>query len=356
MSNVQVIARKEEPSISLGPKKESVMQRQMRERREAPMQSQTMLLPGTVPVVPPPKLPTTVGLLTPRRRIVLPPKLSPPADPYDYTKFKNPTPRTPEPEHVQSPRMTPEEQDAEEQYFHDKIAAADKRKKVEKKETPVEINDALISTLVSGGVTAAIKEMSKKIAITNTPEEWREKGPEFESVAVMAALLLERQEKKENAKHDKDYACMITVNVKPGVTFEELEKQVNKYVNRSEKAALECSYHWCYERRWGENSGDHNPGYHCHILQTREGLKPCRLKSNARSTFGGLVGDPMNDRQLNFKWKPYSQYAPALSYIHGQKTQLKIEYHDKDVIWRSQIKIKEYYTKVGQKDKSTEDN
>lgn len=166
-------------------------------------------------------------------------------------------------------------------------------------------------------------------------DDWEELG--WTGVAREMREIEKAKEAKEEKKADSDYAFLLTVNVKPGVTLEQLQTQVNKWVSR--KPCQKGNIRYVYERRWANPSA---PGYHVHILQTRDDRKVSDWKREAKSTFG-QVCDANNPHCFNFKSIPYSQYAARLAYLQGKKKAEKLDYVQKDKEWRKDVGLQDLY-------------
>lgn len=131
----------------------------------------------------------------------------------------------------------------------------------------------------------------------------------------------------------------VTVNCKPDVQIHELQKKVNKYVNR--KFIAECEY--VYEQR-GSTEFELGKGKHVHILVKQRGdCHDGQFKQNTRNTFKSLVGNPQTHVDIRAVKEAY--VSDKRDYMRGQKTgEGKQEKVEMDKIYRAQNNLEEYYT------------
>lgn len=166
-----------------------------------------------------------------------------------------------------------------------------------------------------------------------------------------AYAMRQAHDELQNKKSEKSYAMFITVNASPGTTLEQLQKQVDKYVNK--KPFQQVTRMWTYERRWSEEATWE--GYHCHLLIVCPvGKKPAEIKRETQSTFKGICS-VTNSHCLNIKYIPLDQYEARVAYITGTKKQEKQEWVLLDQQWRDEVGLQQYYkSSPGEDEEETE--
>lgn len=126
---------------------------------------------------------------------------------------------------------------------------------------------------------------------------------------------------------------LLTVNVKPGVSFEELRAKVEKFVNRT----IIKHYHYAYEIR--KEGGE---GLHCHMM-LRYDCKPYDLKRSAQSTFNSVC-QVKNPSILNIRWVEDEDVQSKIEYLSGNKQDKKIIAVKLTLEWRKKHGIKDLYS------------
>lgn len=145
-----------------------------------------------------------------------------------------------------------------------------------------------------------------------------------------------------NAKKNNNAYLWITVNPKPEVKFCDFKKKIEKLVNRK----MFTHYEYVYEQR-GCSVETAGKGFHCHILATRNvAYKPCKCISNVRNTCKTLVGNVMNNAQLNVQIIGDDFASDKREYMTGVKTgDGKDQKQIIDQHWRQAESIKKIYIK-----------
>lgn len=126
----------------------------------------------------------------------------------------------------------------------------------------------------------------------------------------------------------------ITVNVKPEITLEMLQKQVEKAVTKT----WVQTYAYAYEFR-GADSG--NCGLHAHICLPRGHKKACEAIRELRNTFKTLIG---TDKALDIRTYSMEFLNDKIEYLLGHKDDSEkdgaIEFTQNK---RTQLGLKEIY-------------
>lgn len=148
-----------------------------------------------------------------------------------------------------------------------------------------------------------------------------------------------------NAKKNNNAYLWITVNPRSEVTFHDFKKKIEKLVNRK----MFTHYEYVYEQR-GCSVETAGKGFHCHILATRNvAYKPCKCISNIRNTCKNLVGDVMNNHQLNIQVIGDDFASDKREYMTGAKTgDGKDQKQIIDQHWRQAETLKNIYKKEGE--------
>lgn len=160
---------------------------------------------------------------------------------------------------------------------------------------------------------------------------------DFEGMPELQEIMLKLNNKRGNGGNLQLH-YFVTVNVKPGVSTDELAKKVEKYVRRSMVRSAE----YVYEQR-GAHEGEMGKGLHCHLLVTQRGdVFDGKFKENTRNTFKSLVGSPQHHvdiRAVKPDWVDDKR-----EYMKGAKTQEgKAEKVAMDRVWRVQNNLRQYY-------------
>lgn len=119
-------------------------------------------------------------------------------------------------------------------------------------------------------------------------------------------------DRARNAVITKPPYALITINPRLTITYEELEKAVNKFKKRK----FIDNYLYVYEVRKEDFSG-----LHCHML-IKYNCKPYDLKRNAKSTFKHVC-DSDNPSILNIKFIAEDILPSKIEYLKGNKKDSK---------------------------------
>lgn len=149
--------------------------------------------------------------------------------------------------------------------------------------------------------------------------------------------------KKATAKKNHNQYVFITVNPKPGITFQQFRIAIIKLAKR----AIFDSAVYCFEQRGAENNekalGD---GFHCHMLCVRNlKYKPSKIHLNVKNSCKKLVGNVNNQQILKIQICGADFAVDKLAYIKGEKTgDGKLEKCNWDKVWREQEEIDDIYS------------
>ena len=138
--------------------------------------------------------------------------------------------------------------------------------------------------------------------------------------------LLKMLKDQAKAVTTKPPYMLVTVNTRPGSTYLELKKPVEKLL-RSKSVS---QYFYAYEIT---ESGH----VHCHILLKYD-IKPYDFKRSAKNTFKGIC-DTSNPNCLNFKFIDDETLPQKIDYLLGQKTDKKLKGVSITQKWRIENKI-----------------
>lgn len=139
-------------------------------------------------------------------------------------------------------------------------------------------------------------------------------------------------------EHNNGYV-FITINPKPGLTFEEFQKSVEKAVERN----IFTSYRYVYEQR-GSCIEEQGKGFHCHMLCKRNlNYKPSKVTVNLKNTFKKITNVD-NPALLNIQHIGEDFAKDKNDYITSVKTgEGKDVKQEVDVVWREAIGIEAVY-------------
>lgn len=147
-------------------------------------------------------------------------------------------------------------------------------------------------------------------------------------------------------KNDNCEYFWITINVKPNITFKELEVKIDKYLRRT----FVKSYCYVYEQRGSEeNDKELGEGLHSHVLIERDmsaNLSPYDIEKRTRTAFKHIC-DSENRSILHFKKTPNEYINDKIKYMINKD--LDDEHKDKlqkqnfDKKFRKQNNIRSYY-------------
>jgi len=138
------------------------------------------------------------------------------------------------------------------------------------------------------------------------------------------------------ANSTKSPYLLLTINPKPGVTFEQLDKVVKKLVKKK------TIKHWeyVYEVRAEEQKGEYT-GLHCHILLEYHD-KPFNFKRGVKSTCKNICNVAVSSI-LNFKFIPMEHVPDKHNYLLGDKKDAKLEGVNLTNEWRELNNIDAIY-------------
>lgn len=143
---------------------------------------------------------------------------------------------------------------------------------------------------------------------------------------------LEIMDKNYERISSKPPYYFITLNPKPGVSFEDFAKLVEKQI--SKKGVRH--YMYVYEIRNADFGG-----LHCHML-LETSIRPYDFKRSLKNTFKNvMIVD--NPEILNIKNIQYDIVMDKVNYMLGQKKDSKQKGVELTEIWRGQCKILPYY-------------
>lgn len=135
----------------------------------------------------------------------------------------------------------------------------------------------------------------------------------------------------------------VTINPKPGVTLEELKKDVGRFIRR---APLCAQYMYTYEQR-GESLTDpkYGDGIHCHLLAIQKGgIFKGDFQKMAFNTFKHIVGNqqavfvsPVRTKDL---------FESKVQYLLGNKTDEKMSKVAADRTWRTANNLEPSYQTI----------
>lgn len=132
---------------------------------------------------------------------------------------------------------------------------------------------------------------------------------------------------------------LVTVNPRPDVTFEQLDKVVKKIVKK--KTIIHHAY--VYEIRGQTDDGDYT-GLHCHMLLYNT-IKPYDFKKGIKSTVKHIC-DYNNPNILNFKNIEPDVVSQKYQYLLGDKTDKKLAGVNLTNEWRQANQIDQIYESI----------
>lgn len=124
----------------------------------------------------------------------------------------------------------------------------------------------------------------------------------------------------------------VTISPRPGVEFDEIQKAVKRYLNKS----TIHEYFYVYEVRYEDLTG-----LHVHIL-LRTTDKPANFKRGTRNTFKHICNAEY-DRILNFKNIAEEFLPDKISYMMGNKQDDKKAGVRYSVEWRHRNGVPEFF-------------
>lgn len=139
----------------------------------------------------------------------------------------------------------------------------------------------------------------------------------------------------EAKKQNAEGLLWVTVNVRPDVTFEQLDKAVLKMISKT----WIQQYAYAYEFR-GKSEG--NNGLHVHIALPRGRKRPSEANREIRNTFKNLVGLP--DQHIDIRMYDIGLLNDKVNYLSGIKDDDRKEDSIAfTVAERERLKIKQIY-------------
>lgn len=140
-------------------------------------------------------------------------------------------------------------------------------------------------------------------------------------------------EKAKDRVVTKPVFVLLTINPKPGITFQELDKKIQKFTKRK----FIKSYKYVYEIR-----KEGGKGLHCHIV-LHYTCKPYDLKRASRSTFKDIC-EVNNPSILNIRYIEPEDLQQKISYIQGNKQDKKLKSVKLTKQWRLENNIQDIYS------------
>lgn len=145
-----------------------------------------------------------------------------------------------------------------------------------------------------------------------------------------------REKIKMSEKPAKDDVYFVTVNPKPDVVVDDLEKATSKYV----KTKLVEAAEYVFEQR-GSSTEDMGTGAHAHML-IKTSTNNADFVKRTRSSFAKIVGNP---NAVHIVRCPRKFIPDKREYMQGRKTgdgkQAKTAM---DSVWRQNKNLQPYYT------------
>lgn len=135
-----------------------------------------------------------------------------------------------------------------------------------------------------------------------------------------------------NRLSTKPRTILLTINPRPGITFQELNKAVIKFTKRK----IIEAFKYVYEVRKSDNSG-----LHCHVLLTYT-CKPYDFGRAARSTFKHVC-EVNNKHILNIRYVEDEDIISKIEYLKGKKTDAKLDGVQYTKNWRQENDIQDIY-------------
>jgi len=161
---------------------------------------------------------------------------------------------------------------------------------------------------------------------------------DFEGMPELEAIYSRIKNRRKNGGALYEYEW-VTVNCAPGVQLEDVQRKVEKFVNRK----IVKSAEWVYEQR-GSIEEQMGSGMHVHMLVRQSGaLFHGDFTRNARSTFKTLVG---NDNAVCvIGCKNVNDVEKRRKYMNGEKQgEAKLVKVEIDKLWRLKNNLSPYYT------------
>lgn len=149
------------------------------------------------------------------------------------------------------------------------------------------------------------------------------------------AMQVELLEQARDRVITKSPYILLTINIAPGITFKELEKQIIKFSKRK----IIRAYKYVYEIR--DKKQDTYTGIHCHMI-LQYTCKPYDFKRSAQSTFKNVC-DVKNKSILNIRYIDPSEIPDKIEYIKGKKQDKKKKGVELTKLWRKENTIAEIY-------------
>jgi len=170
----------------------------------------------------------------------------------------------------------------------------------------------------------ARKHFSKVMALKHYTKELIEKEemplPVDEKIKQSALIGLKR----------KSPFCLLTINPKQDVKFEQFKKCVDKFLRKK------TNKYWfqVYEVRKGES------GLHSHIM-LHYTQTPYDFSRSTKNTFKNIC-DVTNSAILNFKYIPEDAIPDKISYLLGEKQKKKEKGVEDTKKWRTKYNVEKF--------------
>lgn len=160
---------------------------------------------------------------------------------------------------------------------------------------------------------------------------------DFEGMPELEKIYSQIKNRRKNGGALYEYEW-VTVNCAPGVQLEDVQRKVEKFVNRKIVKRAE----WVYEQR-GTTEEDMGSGMHVHMLVQQSGsLFHGDFSRNAKNTFKSLVGNPNAIHILGCK--NVKDVENRRKYMSGEKDdEAKMRKVSIDKLWRRKNNLLPYY-------------
>lgn len=126
---------------------------------------------------------------------------------------------------------------------------------------------------------------------------------------------------------------LLTVNPKPGITFQQLHTSVLKFT----KKKIIVNAEWVYEIRKAPDQG-----LHCHILLEYSG-RPADFKRSSKKLFSDIC-QSSNPAILNVRWVEDEDLQSKKDYLSGIKQDKKLPAVELTYAWRKKNNIQNLYS------------
>lgn len=214
-----------------------------------------------------------------------------------------------------------------EREFDSHIKHLDERQKIEEYRRDT-LNRSYFKALARFSETAFLRNM-----VANFMEDGT-LPPEFKGHPNYINIM--DSEYKRNST--KSPYWLVTISVKPGITFPELAKAVEKQVNKK----IIKSYFYVYEvRHLPDEKRALFEGLHCHMI-IHSHTRPYDFKKTTKNTFKDLC-DINNPEIMNFKNIAEDILPDKISYLLGEKKDSKLKGVELTKAFRVRLDIENFY-------------